>query len=113
MAAVLVVNELRSQTVHARFLEAFEPTHNIKIIPLSKMDETYQHPNIQIFHMKKRRLKKPAGKQAEGSGDDQEDEQQGAGVEEAPAVGGGAVVVAEALATLSVDTGQPDDGKKK
>jgi hypothetical protein len=46
---VLVVNELRSHSVHARFKEAFTATHSIKVIPHGKMDETFQHPNIQIF----------------------------------------------------------------
>ncbi len=46
--AVLVVNELRSTSVHASFMAAFTPTHNVKIIPHSKMDDTFQHPNIQV-----------------------------------------------------------------
>ena len=45
---ILVVNELRSHSVHAAFMEVFTPTHTIKVIPLSKMDETFQHPNIQV-----------------------------------------------------------------
>lgn len=46
---VLVVNELRSHSVHAAFMAAFSPTHVIKIIPQSKMDEVYRHPNIQVL----------------------------------------------------------------
>uniref|UniRef100_A0A7R9Z8M0 Calmodulin-lysine N-methyltransferase n=1 Tax=Chlamydomonas euryale TaxID=1486919 RepID=A0A7R9Z8M0_9CHLO len=55
---VLVVNELRSHSVHSAFMSAFEPTHVIKIIPHSKMDDFFQHPNIQIFYMKKLKPKK-------------------------------------------------------
>lgn len=47
--AVLVVNELRSHSVHKAFMEAFTPTHTIKVIPHSKMDDVYQHPNIQVW----------------------------------------------------------------
>lgn len=72
---VLVVNELRSHAVHARFMEAFQPTHTIKVIPHSKMDEVFQHPNIQIFQMKKKRKKtsETAADEDEGAGNDEDD----------------------------------------
>jgi hypothetical protein len=68
-----VVNELRSHTVHTCFLEAFKPTHTIKQVSLSKMDDVYQHPNIQIFQLKKRRgIKVSDIDTAEKSDDDEQ-----------------------------------------
>jgi hypothetical protein len=52
---VVVVNELRSETVHARFLELFEPHFAVRKVPRGKMDAVHQHPAIDIFLMKLRR----------------------------------------------------------
>eukprot|EP00798_Chlamydomonas_sp_ICE-L_P020772 gene20772-27596_t len=52
---VVVVNELRSHSVQNRFLELFSETHVIKKVAHSKMDETYQHENILVFTMKRKR----------------------------------------------------------
>jgi hypothetical protein len=46
--SVVIVNELRSHSVHAAFLAAFEPTHTIKRMPASKLDDKYQHPLIEV-----------------------------------------------------------------
>ena len=35
--AVVVVNELRSHTVHAAFMAAFSATHSIKVVPHAKV----------------------------------------------------------------------------
>ena len=82
-----MVNELRSHSVHAAFMESFTPTHTIKVIPLSKMDETYQHPNIQIFHMRKKRANRRGGEaDAGGGGDGDVVEEEAEGDENAAAV---------------------------
>ncbi|EFJ47154.1 hypothetical protein VOLCADRAFT_117930 [Volvox carteri f. nagariensis] len=41
-------------------MELFRATHTIKSVPHSKMDDTYQHPNIFIYIMKKKKKDKPA-----------------------------------------------------
>ncbi|PNH06976.1 Methyltransferase-like protein 21D, partial [Tetrabaena socialis] len=70
-STVVVCNELRSHSVQGRFMELFTATHTIKSIPHSKMDEKYQHPNIFIYVMKKKKHSKAADKveDAEGDGD--------------------------------------------
>ena len=51
----MVVNELRSESVHARFLQLFEPHFAVRKVPRGKMDPVHQHPAIDIFLMKLRR----------------------------------------------------------
>ncbi len=46
--SVVIVNELRSHSVHAAFMAAFEPTHTIKKMPANKLDDKYQHPLIEV-----------------------------------------------------------------
>lgn len=55
---VLVVNELRSHIIQAKFIETFEATHTIKQISASKQDATFQHELIQMFFMKRKRSSK-------------------------------------------------------
>ena len=51
----MVVNELRSESVHARFLEVFGPHFAVRKVLRAKMDAVHQHPAIDIFLMKPRR----------------------------------------------------------
>lgn len=53
--AVVVVNELRSETVHSRFTELFEQHFTIKRMPRSKMDAVHQHRAIDILILKRRK----------------------------------------------------------
>jgi predicted nicotinamide N-methyase len=55
---VLVVNELRSHLIQAKFIEVFEATHTIKQISANKQDPKFQHELIQMFFMKRKRAKK-------------------------------------------------------
>jgi hypothetical protein len=48
LAAVLVVNELRSHGVHAAFMECFTATHTVKRVPSAKLDPVYQHSLIHV-----------------------------------------------------------------
>ncbi|KAG2496390.1 hypothetical protein HYH03_005617 [Edaphochlamys debaryana] len=64
-STVVVCNELRSHSVQGRFMELFTATHTIKSVPHSKMDETYQHPNIFIYIMHKKKKKPAKGGDAE------------------------------------------------
>lgn len=48
---MVVCNELRSHSVHARFHELFSATHTMKKVLHTKMDDKYQHPNIQVGTM--------------------------------------------------------------
>ncbi|MEW5306988.1 MAG: hypothetical protein WDW36_009411 [Sanguina aurantia] len=65
-STVVVVNELRSESVHSRFMELFTATHTMKKVPHAKMDPQFQHPNIMIYILRKR---KPAGGAAGGAAD--------------------------------------------
>jgi hypothetical protein len=113
-SVVLVVNELRSHSVHAAFMAAFTPTHSIKIIPHSKMDDVYQHPNIQIFYMKKL---KPKRRDGEAGGGEDDDEQAGcasspgAAGQAAAAVGApdGVEAASTAVAAPGAEGGQADE----
>jgi len=58
--AVVVVNELRSESVHARFLELFGPHFAVRKVPRAKMDAVHQHPAIDIFLLKLRRQRPDA-----------------------------------------------------
>eukprot|EP00198_Chlamydomonas_reinhardtii_P003232 XP_001692568.1 predicted protein [Chlamydomonas reinhardtii] len=60
-STVVVCNELRSHSVQGRFMSLFTATHSIKTVPHAKMDEKYQHPNIFIYIMKKKKKGTKAG----------------------------------------------------
>lgn len=65
--AILLGYEIRSTSVHEQMLEMWKRNFEVKLVPNSKMDSTYQHPSIQLFIM---RLKPPAGyaeKKVEGT----------------------------------------------
>ncbi|KAK9940031.1 hypothetical protein M0R45_016708 [Rubus argutus] len=65
--AILLGYEIRSTSVHEQMLEMWKRNFEVKLVPNSKMDGTYQHPSIQLFIM---RLKPPAGyaeKKVEGT----------------------------------------------
>lgn len=53
--AVIVVNELRSESVHSRFILLFEQHFTIKRTPRSKMDAVHQHSAIDILILKRRK----------------------------------------------------------
>ncbi|XLS83709.1 hypothetical protein HN51_033875 [Arachis hypogaea] len=44
-------HEIRSTCVHEKMLEMWKQNFDVKNVPKSKMDETYQHPSIQLFIM--------------------------------------------------------------
>lgn len=54
-SAVVVVNELRSESVHSRFTALFEQHFTIKRTPRSKMDAVHQHSAIDILILKRRK----------------------------------------------------------
>ena len=54
-SAVVVVNELRSESVHSRFTALFEQHFTIKRTPRSKMDSVHQHSAIDILILKRRK----------------------------------------------------------
>ena len=58
-SAVVVVNELRSEAVHARFTAIFEQHFTIKRTPRSKMDAVHQHSAIDILILKRRKGREP------------------------------------------------------
>ncbi|GIM05246.1 hypothetical protein Vretimale_9693, partial [Volvox reticuliferus] len=67
-STVVVCNELRSHSVQGRFMDLFTATHTIKSIAHTKMDDTYQHPNIFIYIMKKKKKLSSNGKGGGGGG---------------------------------------------
>lgn len=48
LRAVLIVNELRSHSVHAAFMAAFSATHTLRQLSSKLMHDTYQHENIMV-----------------------------------------------------------------
>ncbi|XP_050369453.1 uncharacterized protein LOC126787626 [Argentina anserina] len=56
--AILLGYEIRSTSVHEQMVEMWKRHFEVKLVPNSKMDSTYQHPSIQLFIMK---LKPPSG----------------------------------------------------
>ncbi|XP_028808139.1 protein N-lysine methyltransferase METTL21A [Neltuma alba] len=48
---VLLGYEIRSTIVHEQMLQMWKKTFDVKTVPKSKMDETFQHPSIQLFIM--------------------------------------------------------------
>ena len=53
--AVLIANELRSESVQRRFMEVFQSAFAIKKIPLSKLHVDYRHPSILLYMLKRRK----------------------------------------------------------
>lgn len=53
---VLIVNELRSESVQSVFLRIFAEHFSIKKISSSKFHPVYQHPAIQVFQLKLLRI---------------------------------------------------------
>ncbi|PRQ33423.1 putative lysine methyltransferase, S-adenosyl-L-methionine-dependent methyltransferase [Rosa chinensis] len=56
--AILLGYEIRSTSVHEQMVEMWKRHFEVKLVPNSKMDSTYQHPSIQLFIM---RSKPPSG----------------------------------------------------
>ncbi|KAK4255149.1 hypothetical protein QN277_008183 [Acacia crassicarpa] len=48
---ILLGYEIRSTIVHEQMLQMWKKTFDVKTVPKSKMDETFQHPSIQLFIM--------------------------------------------------------------
>ncbi|KAI9071860.1 hypothetical protein K1719_037882 [Acacia pycnantha] len=48
---ILLGCEIRSTIVHEQMLQMWKKTFDVKTVPKSKMDETFQHPSIQLFIM--------------------------------------------------------------
>ncbi|KXZ53685.1 hypothetical protein GPECTOR_6g602 [Gonium pectorale] len=106
-STVVVCNELRSHSVQGRFMELFTATHTIKSVPHSKMDDTYQHPNIFIYIMKK---KKKMGAGAAGGKGGDEDEGEGAAEELTAAAPAEEAEVEEAAAAARQGAGPGESG---
>ncbi|KAK9868374.1 hypothetical protein WJX84_008776 [Apatococcus fuscideae] len=52
---VVICNEFRSDSVHTRFKQLFEPRFAMKRVPHAKMDAVCQHQNIDIYICKLRK----------------------------------------------------------
>ncbi|CAJ2654496.1 unnamed protein product [Trifolium pratense] len=48
---ILLGYEIRSTSVHEKMLQMWKKNFDVKTVSKSKMDETFQHPNIQLFIM--------------------------------------------------------------
>ncbi|XP_004506058.1 uncharacterized protein [Cicer arietinum] len=48
---ILLGNEIRSTCVHEKMLQMWKKNFDVKTVSKSKMDETFQHPSIQLFIM--------------------------------------------------------------
>ncbi len=57
MAAVLIVNERRSDTVHARFLELFGRHFTFRTLSQKRIPDECKHPLIEVFMLRKRARK--------------------------------------------------------
>ncbi|CAB4313231.1 unnamed protein product [Prunus armeniaca] len=55
---ILIGYEIRSTSVHEQMLQMWKRNFDVKTVPNSKMDSTYQHPDIQLYIMT---LKPPEG----------------------------------------------------
>lgn len=51
----MIVNELRSDTIHEEFMAAFGQEFLIRKVPHSHMHAVYQHPALGIYILKKKR----------------------------------------------------------
>ena len=54
--AVLIANELRSESVQSRFMETFQAGFIIKKVPHSKLNPDYRHPSILLYALKRRKM---------------------------------------------------------
>ncbi|CAN6692327.1 unnamed protein product [Malus baccata var. baccata] len=81
---ILMGYEIRSTSVHEQMLQMWKRNFEVKTVPNSKMDSTYQHPDIQLYIMT---LKHPEG-YAENAAEviDQNEDEVEAGAEEADKV---------------------------
>ncbi|CAN6557053.1 unnamed protein product [Malus baccata var. baccata] len=81
---ILMGYEIRSTSVHEQMLQMWKRNFEVKTVPNSKMDSTYQHPDIQLYIMT---LKPPEG-YAENAAEviDQNEDEVEAGAEEADKV---------------------------
>ncbi|XP_054811580.1 uncharacterized protein LOC129312850 isoform X2 [Prosopis cineraria] len=61
---ILLGYEIRSTIVHEQMLQMWKKTFDVKTVPKSKMDETFQHPSIQLFIMGS----KPTAERIENAG---------------------------------------------
>lgn len=50
----MIVNELRSESVHEEFMEVFGQHFSIRKVPHAQMHPVYQHPALHIFILKKK-----------------------------------------------------------
>ncbi|KAL5565789.1 hypothetical protein UlMin_028953 [Ulmus minor] len=48
---IMMGYEIRSTSVHEQMLNMWKQHFEVKTVPSSKMDETYQHPSIQLYIM--------------------------------------------------------------
>lgn len=64
---MLIVNELRSESVQSVFLRIFAEHFSIKKVSSSKFHPVYQHPAIQIFQLKLLRKCSGSGSAAQSS----------------------------------------------
>lgn len=69
VSAVLIANELRSESVQSRFMEVFKAGFTIKKIPHSKLNADYRHPSILLYSLKRRNTKSHLSSQAGRQGD--------------------------------------------
>lgn len=53
--AVLIANELRSESVQSCFMETFQAGFIIKKIPHSKLNPEYRHPSISLYSLRRRK----------------------------------------------------------
>eukprot|EP00200_Dunaliella_tertiolecta_P009486 CAMPEP_0202375534 /NCGR_PEP_ID=MMETSP1127-20130417/6197_1 /ASSEMBLY_ACC=CAM_ASM_000462 /TAXON_ID=3047 /ORGANISM="Dunaliella tertiolecta, Strain CCMP1320" /LENGTH=342 /DNA_ID=CAMNT_0048973045 /DNA_START=1522 /DNA_END=2550 /DNA_ORIENTATION=- len=83
-STVLVVNELRSHSVHAAFMDAFTPTHTVTRLSNKLMHDTYQHENIQMFLCKKKRYGTKGGAKEGQEASAEEDAEENSLQEETP-----------------------------
>ena len=57
---MVVCNELRSHSVQAAFLAAFQPRFTFKRVPHAKHDPVHQHSSIDILLLRLRRAQPQA-----------------------------------------------------
>ena len=54
--AVLIANELRSDSIQSRFMETFQAGFIMKKVPHSKLNPDYRHPSILLYTLKRRKV---------------------------------------------------------
>lgn len=57
LCAVIIANELRSESVQAQFMKLFEESFTVKKVPHSKLDAEYRHSSIILYIMKQKKFK--------------------------------------------------------